>query len=564
MRLVTEEPNISSVQLLEDQEVDLGEALSATASLTWTESISPVLFRGLEQNQEETVAFSGKFPERYGLPENRNKPVKENQVTKVDALAKAEEAGVNLTIPEKGISDFKLSELIRLQQEQQVRNSITASNRDSGFFVGAAKLGTSLGVSVLDPLNVAAAFVPVVGEARMGTMLANATSALGRAGVRARVGAIEGSVGAAALEPLIYNQLTEEQLDYTLTDSFLNVAFGTVFGGGMHMGMGAIGDALAKRSAKIKDGTITEAELNTPVEHTTQPIGQTAEHINSLTPQQREILGRTAVYQMVEGKEVNIEALIKGMDESIVPKRADVEATVRSELQGEFSARTDKANAELKEIATKTESLQKEVERAKTEKAKLESETVKKFTQDDFKGSKSDRKRKAKKANEKLASETKDKLNAINGRVKKLNENIADNASRKEKLSKLDDDLVTEEVDARLNKFKKNKLSQSVSDGIEQQGLKKSIDTANESLGAGSLPKVAAEIQQKIDSGIDANVDLDQATKWLDEITEDINDLPPELKAAGLEIMKDEADKVAIAKETSTAIKAALKCKGAA
>ena len=52
-----------------------------------------------------------------------------------------------------------------------------------------------LGTQVLDPVNVAMAFMPVVGEARYGRMLAAAgESVLGRAAVRAGVGAVEGGV----------------------------------------------------------------------------------------------------------------------------------------------------------------------------------------------------------------------------------------------------------------------------------------------------------------------------------------------------------------------------------
>ena len=45
-------------------------------------------------------------------------------------------------------------------------------------------------VPLLDPLNIASAFVPVVGEARYANLLARAASPLGRAGVRAGVGAL--------------------------------------------------------------------------------------------------------------------------------------------------------------------------------------------------------------------------------------------------------------------------------------------------------------------------------------------------------------------------------------
>ncbi len=49
---------------------------------------------------------------------------------------------------------------------------------------------------------------------------------------RAVRGAVEGAVGASVLEPFIYGVAQKVQADYDLYDSFMNVGFGTVLGGG--------------------------------------------------------------------------------------------------------------------------------------------------------------------------------------------------------------------------------------------------------------------------------------------------------------------------------------------
>lgn len=106
---------------------------------------------------------------------------------------------------------------------------------------------TELGISLFDPINVASAFVPVVGEARVLSMLGRASGALGRAGVRAGVGTVEGAVGAAMIEPVIALAQTQQQADYDMSDALGNIAFGAAFGAAMHPAAGAVGDWLRSR-----------------------------------------------------------------------------------------------------------------------------------------------------------------------------------------------------------------------------------------------------------------------------------------------------------------------------
>ena len=118
-----------------------------------------------------------------------------------------------------------------------------------------------LGAAVLDPLNVASAFIPVVGEARLANMLGRRAGALGRAGVRAGVGAVDGVVGAALMEPFTASAKFQEQADYGMTDAMLNVGFGAFFGAGLHAGGGMIGDAWrsARGAAQPWEAAVTYA-----------------------------------------------------------------------------------------------------------------------------------------------------------------------------------------------------------------------------------------------------------------------------------------------------------------
>jgi len=114
--------------------------------------------------------------------------------------------------------------------------------RSKGVFRKGSMLATELAASVLDPINVASAFVPVVGQARFLGLVAR----FGKTPGRAITGAVEGVAGAAMVEPVVLAASRQEQADYRMTDSLINVGFGTVFGGGLHVGAGAVGDLLKK------------------------------------------------------------------------------------------------------------------------------------------------------------------------------------------------------------------------------------------------------------------------------------------------------------------------------
>lgn len=141
-------------------------------------------------------------------------------------------AGLELTVPDNGISRYELDTLKYLKKRENEQNQIQARNQT---MVGtAAGFAGGLAAGLTDPLNIASAFIPVVPQARYAAWVAEASGAIGRAGVRAGVGMAEGAVGAAILEPFAYAGAQMSQLQYTAADSFINVVFGGVMGGGLH------------------------------------------------------------------------------------------------------------------------------------------------------------------------------------------------------------------------------------------------------------------------------------------------------------------------------------------
>jgi hypothetical protein len=117
-----------------------------------------------------------------------------------------------------------------------------------GFFPGALGLVTSLGVGMIDPVNVAAFSIPVIGEARMGKILASAgDSILARGAARFGQGAAQGAVGTAALQPADWWLHTRDGEDYTMAQAMESVVMGAGMGGAFHAIPGGVGDVLARR-----------------------------------------------------------------------------------------------------------------------------------------------------------------------------------------------------------------------------------------------------------------------------------------------------------------------------
>ena len=119
---------------------------------------------------------------------------------------------------------------------------------DGGFYVGAAKLATGIGVSFLDPINIGVSFIPVFGQANF----ARVAAATSFRTARLARGAVEGAVGATLVEPLIYGVAQKVQADYDLVDSFMNIGFGSVIGGGLHVGAGKLKDIKTARDFEAR------------------------------------------------------------------------------------------------------------------------------------------------------------------------------------------------------------------------------------------------------------------------------------------------------------------------
>lgn len=221
----------------------LGEYLGAAASDTWEDSPLSSLSRMRELNESmygvaEVDGLDDISPIINFSPPSSPLSMEEQKQRIVDSGLEGH------LQPQEGytseamdiISDRKKAELGRKEIREAAPNAW-----------GPLGVATGLGTALLDPINIASAFFPVVGEARALQLLRGASGAWGRAGVRAGIGAVEGSVGAAVVEPITYAAKTQEQADYGMTDSLLNIGFGAVFGAALQPTAGAAGEFLRAR-----------------------------------------------------------------------------------------------------------------------------------------------------------------------------------------------------------------------------------------------------------------------------------------------------------------------------
>ena len=277
----------------------LGETLGAVAEDAWNFNPLPSAIRFFE------------------LEANRNEDTNEPLISRDELNKKYSNLDLFFEQDEK---QSTVDILVNRKTLERERQSIIARGPEgsfnpfnSGFYTGGAKLGTSLAVSLADPINIASAFIPVVGEARFASLVARQGLTKAR-GIR---GVVEGAVGAAAVEPIVLTAATAEQADYGLMDSFLNVTFGSIIGGGLHIGAGALKDfrtrrafedrvEAARNAAGITDGEDPAVNLYKEYYPETSRV---MKELAETDPETRRLLLTRALADLIEDNPVNVKPI---------------------------------------------------------------------------------------------------------------------------------------------------------------------------------------------------------------------------------------------------------------
>jgi len=236
-------------------EVSLFESLGAVAADNW--NFNPVMSLWNYSDLSEA--------------RNKSKFNKENMIDRLEL--NKEHAKIGLYFEEDEYQSV-VDIMVREKNEERARQNIMMRGPkgswnplSGGFYVGAAKFATGLATSMVDPINIAASFIPVFGQTNFARLVARQ----GFTKARAVRGAVEGAVGATLVEPIVYGVAQSLQADYDMYDSFLNVTFGTVLGSGLHVGAGKLKDINTRRkfNEKIAEGkrilgddTETDIDIN--------------------------------------------------------------------------------------------------------------------------------------------------------------------------------------------------------------------------------------------------------------------------------------------------------------
>ena len=208
---------------------------------------------------------------------NEAQDVGEKSLSKEQAEARASEEGIVIkNIPEEGLTEEGYKVLSSRQQKLQ-DNAAILSDADAGFFRQAIP---SFIAGMASPTNIAVdiAAGAILGKAFKIGKMASEASKLSRVMRNAKLGALEGGIGAAAIEPVVHHLANELGDDYDIYDSFENIAFGSVLGGGIRMGAGALGDAYAKykNAGKAPDTPFNKQGLPEEVLDNVEPQGRNA------------------------------------------------------------------------------------------------------------------------------------------------------------------------------------------------------------------------------------------------------------------------------------------------
>lgn len=255
------------------------------------------------------------------------------------------------------------------KKREIIREDVIARG-PQGIGVGTLKFGAALVRSALDPVELASAFVPIVGQARYAGMVAR----LGTTGARVSRGMVEGSVGAAIIEVPTFALSKQQQLDYTMSDALASIALGGVLGGGLHAIGGKIGDLVSSRKPEVRESALRAAVAHMmegklpnvePIfrfdEATFSPIKSNAEIAKSLRDEVQEIASKELPKDRVSQIEQEIVAFERELDgiqadaierdlvsQGIDPKQAKAQAASIAKRQAdEVQDRIDDAKRAL-------------------------------------------------------------------------------------------------------------------------------------------------------------------------------------------------------------------------
>ena len=307
-----------------------GLNINETAQESGYDQYKTTFGEALGATYEETINFNPAYRlyKSYEISDAKNQSIDEGAtpINKDELNKEYAELGLYFENDEyQSVVDIMVDQ----KKEERERQSILERGPQGswnpfsgGFYVGAAKLGVGIFGSFLDPINIGASFIPVFGQARFAALAARTTLPKARA-IR---GAVEGSFGAAIVEPIVYSSAKQVQADYGIVDSFMNIGFGTILGTGLHVGAGKLKDIrtarkfqeqLIKNKKDLDVGTGGEPELNLYKQYYPEN-SDIMMKLEKTDPRTRELLLKKAIGDVMQDNPIDVTGV------------ANADATLRS------------------------------------------------------------------------------------------------------------------------------------------------------------------------------------------------------------------------------------------
>jgi hypothetical protein len=337
-----------------------------------SEALRGGILESLNRMQEDARAQSGE--EAYwvgpgGIVQHRNK----REVPMLDvetAKAKIKESGTGLTPPDQPISAEYLD--LKLERKRaQNAYELQASRAPDGVASGTVQFLGSIAGSLADPANLAMSMLPVVGEAKVAAMLEKAAGPVGRFGVRAGVGAVEGTVGMALAEPITAMDRLRNDQEYTagtaIQDILMGGAMGAVARPAFHAFGRLFGDERLKYKSELDnpdtaisrmdkaDPAINEAAMKAILEADSRGARVDIDSIIDLDPRTRPTLpGETP---RVSKAEMDKLTQTKADAETSLKNFDDTAASAFTKRDFMEQARQEMPNAPAREVAKRAEAM---------------------------------------------------------------------------------------------------------------------------------------------------------------------------------------------------------------
>lgn len=186
-----------------------------------------------------------------------------------------------------------------------------------GFWNGTARFSAELLASLADPINVATSFVPI-GQARWAKVL---LGGMGPNKARLARGFLEGSVGAAMLEPAMFALNDSLGLEYGFEDSLLNIGLGATLGAGLHFGAPLTRDVFNWGKNKVSNAVFGRKLISNNPDIPDLPI-------SDFKPDDTVL--RSTVAQIIDGQQVDGAVRIQVNNE--LARRARLKGWAKEEL----------------------------------------------------------------------------------------------------------------------------------------------------------------------------------------------------------------------------------------